>query len=323
MIDKMRAKFSYAKIIPIAFAGLILISGCYTASSSNSKKPQTTSESHINSVVPEAIPKPMAELPGGGNTIFPSRRLVALYGSPGDKGLGALGEQPADAAITRLKSLVDEYQPFSAEPIIPAFEIIATIAHSGATPNNDYSREVDIATIEPWVKAAKSAGIYVILDLQPGRADFLTQAKLYETLLKEPIVGLALDPEWRLKPNHFHLVNSGSVDAAEVNAVSEWLANLTKDNNLPQKLFLLHQFKLKMLPDRHNINTSRPELAYAIQMDGQGSQGAKLETWRTIMREPPANTFFGWKNFYKKDLTLLSPEATMKISPTPWYISYQ
>lgn len=323
MIDEMRSKLGYVKIIPIVLAGLILISGCYTARSSNSKKSQTTSESHINSIVPETIPNPAPELPGGGSTIFPSRRLVALFGSPGDKGLGALGEQPVDAAIERLKILAAQYQPFSAEPIKPAFEIIATIAHSSPTPNNDYSREVDIATIEPWVKAAQAAGIYVILDLQPGRADFLTQAKQYEALLKEPNVGLALDPEWRLKPNHFHLVNSGSVEAAEVNAVSEWLANLTKDNKLPQKLFLLHQFKLKMLPDRQNINTSRPELAYAIQMDGQGSQGAKLETWRRILQNPPPNTYYGWKNFYKKDLSLLSPEATMKISPTPWYISYQ
>ena len=40
--------------------------------------------------------------------------------------------------------------------------------------------------------------MYVVLDLQPGRTDFLTQAKRYEPLLALPHVGLALDPEWRL-----------------------------------------------------------------------------------------------------------------------------
>lgn len=255
--------------------------------------------------------------------LFPSARLVALYGTPGDTGLGALGQQSVDAAVERVKKLAAEYQTFSAEPVRPAFEIITTIAHSGPTPNNDYSREVDVANIEPWVAAAKSAGIYVILDLQPGRSDFLTQAKMYESLLKQPHVGLALDPEWRLKPNHLHLINSGSVEASEVNSVSTWLADLIKDNNLPKKVFLLHQFKLKMLPDRQNIDTARTELVFSIQMDGQGSQGAKLETWRSILQNPPPNTFYGWKNFYKKDLTLLSPEATMKISPTPWFITYQ
>ena len=41
--------------------------------------------------------------------------------------------------------------------------------------------------------------MYVVLDLQPGRSNFLDQAKLYEPLLRLPHVGLALDPEWRLR----------------------------------------------------------------------------------------------------------------------------
>ena len=56
-----------------------------------------------------------------------------------------------------------------------------------------------------------------MLDLQPGRTDFLTQAKLYAELLKQPHVGLALDPEWRLKPDQVHLVQIGSVSAEEIN----------------------------------------------------------------------------------------------------------
>ena len=44
------------------------------------------------------------ELPGGGQVLFPGRRMVALYGHPGDTGLGALGEQPVDAAIARAQA---------------------------------------------------------------------------------------------------------------------------------------------------------------------------------------------------------------------------
>ncbi len=73
----------------------------------------------------------------------------------------------------------------------------------------DYSSETEIGVLRPYVDAAKAAGIYVVLDLQPGRTDFLTQAKRYAELLAEPHVGLALDPEWRLKPNQRHRALAG------------------------------------------------------------------------------------------------------------------
>ncbi|HLT09240.1 MAG TPA: hypothetical protein VK028_00345, partial [Micromonosporaceae bacterium] len=162
-------------------------------------------------------------LPGGGQVLFPGRRMVALYGHPGDTGLGALGEQSLDAAVKRAKKVAASYQSLVDEPVIPAFEIITTVASASAGPDGDYSSESSIEHIKPWVDAAKKEGIYVVLDLQPGRTDFLTQAKRYAELLKEPHVGLALDPEWRLAPGQRHMVQIGSVSAKEVNATAEWL----------------------------------------------------------------------------------------------------
>ncbi|MCY3910544.1 MAG: hypothetical protein OXF99_03470 [bacterium] len=63
-----------------------------------------------------------------------------------------------------------------------------------------------------------------MLDLQPGRSDFLTQARIYEEFLRLPHVGLELDPELRLKSQQVHLAHIGTVDAVEINLVSEWLA---------------------------------------------------------------------------------------------------
>jgi len=62
-----------------------------------------------------------------------------------------------------------------------------------------------------------------------GRTDFLTEARRYEDLLREPDVGLALDPEWRLGPDQRHLEQVGTVDASEVNEVSAWLAGIVRD----------------------------------------------------------------------------------------------
>jgi hypothetical protein len=271
---------------------------------------------------PPPPPKPY-EFPAGGRTLAGKYRLVALYGTPDTPVLGALGDQPLPASVERVKGIAAAYQQLSPEPVYPAFEIIATVASASATDNGDYSRETDPAVVLDWAKQADQAGVYVILDIQPGRSDFLTQAKLYETALKQPNVGLAIDPEWRLAAGQVHLQQIGSVGSAEVNSVSDWLATLTRDNNLPQKAFILHQFRLSMLPDRQNISTAHPELAYIIQMDGQGGQAAKQDTWRAVTIDPPASTAFGWKNFYHQDVPMLDPAGTMSVSPKPWYISYQ
>jgi hypothetical protein len=266
---------------------------------------------------------PLYAFPNGGQEVFPRYRLVALYGTPGSARMGALGEQALPDAITRAKDLGAQYQAYTGEHIWPTFEIIATIASASPTADGNYSRELDIAELQPWVDAAKAAGIYVILDLQPGRTDFLTQAKQYEPLLTEPHVGLALDPEWRLAPNQVHLKQIGSVSVTEVNTVATWLADLVKQHRLPQKVLLLHQFRLSMIASREHLDTSRKELAYVIQMDGNGAQPTKLNTWRTILQQPPAQVQFGWKNFYDEDTPMLSPEATMQLDPRPWYVSYQ
>lgn len=262
-------------------------------------------------------------LPFGDTTVFPNFRYVALYGSAVYENLGALGEQPITQSIDKAKALANSYQPYSEKTVIPTFEIITTVASELPTDNNDYSQETEISRLRPWIDAAYNAGVYVLLDLQLGRSDFLTQAKEYQELLLEPHVGLALDPEWRLKKDEFHLQQIGSVSSEEVNLVSKWLADLVQSEELPQKIFLLHQFRTSMIENRENLDTSREELGYVIQMDGQGTTAGKNDTWKAITSNPPKNTFFGWKNFYDEDTPLRSPAETMKIRPMPYYISYQ
>jgi hypothetical protein len=317
----------------IAILGMVLLClavGAFSSPRLNTTQPgapkKISLKPHVVKHRPKAAalpaPKPY-EFPAGGRELFPKYRLVALYGLPTYPVLGVLGAQDLPASIARVKQLAATYQPLSKETIYPAFEMIATVASAEPTDNGDYSRETDVATLLPWVQAAREAGVYVVLDLQPGHADFLSQAKMYESLLKEPNVGLALDPEWRLGPGQRHLINIGSVSIDEVNQTAAWLAALTAQNKLPQKLFLLHEFRLDMISNRDLLNVNHPQLAYAIQMDGQGTQQVKRDTWHSVTAAPPANTYFGWKNFYQKDSPMLTPDATMAITPTPAYISYQ
>ena len=182
---------------------------------------------------------------------------------------------------------------------------------------------MSLEILRPWIEVAGENGIYVILDLQPGRTDFLTQAKRYEEFLRLPHVGLALDSEWRLEPNQVHLRQIGSVDAAEINTVVDWLASLVREQNLPQKYLLLHQFRLDMITNRDQVKTP-PELAVVIQMDGQGPLPTKYDTWNALTAgTEDAGFSWGWKNFYDEDTPRggATAEEVLDLDPVPVYVS--
>jgi hypothetical protein len=264
------------------------------------------------------------QLPGGGQIVFPGRRMVALYGNPTTPSLGVLGEQGLDASITRAQQTAAQYDGlFGTDPVIPTFEIIATVASAFPGPDRNYSTEMGLDVLRPWVEKARDSGVYVMLDLQPGRSDFLSQAKLYESLLLEPNVGLAIDPEWRLGPNQLPLQQIGSVGVDEINSVITWLADLTRDHNLPQKIFMLHQFKLSMIEGRDRVDTSRDELSVLIHADGNGPPGSKYATYNALTASPPPNVRWGWKNFYDEDSPTFTPQQTAAVDPTPVFVSYQ
>ena len=186
----------------------------------------TATPSPTASVASPGPPASSAQLPGGGRVLFPGRRLVALYGHPGSSSLGVLGEQGLSAAIARARAVARPYRSLSDVPVVPAFELIATVAQRSAGKDGDYSGEASVQLLRPWVQEAGRQGMFVVLDLQPGRADLLEQARRYRSLLLQPHVGLAVDPEWKLRAGQQPLGQIGSIDAAELNRTSAWLASL-------------------------------------------------------------------------------------------------
>ncbi len=264
------------------------------------------------------------QLAGGGQRLFPAHRFVALYGAPGVPGLGVAGEQDTAATIARAQAVAAAYEPLSTVPVMPMLELIATVAAADAGADGNYSNELPIEVLEPLVEAATQAGLYVVLDLQPGRSTFLEQAQRYLPLLQKHGVGLALDPEWRLGPNQLPLRQIGSVDASEINSVSQWLAGVVSDGGLAPKMLVVHQFTTRMITDRANIDTSHQQLELVLHVDGQGAQPDKQATWRALHTDAPAALWWGWKNFYDEDRPMLTPEQTLsEVSPQPQLITYQ
>ncbi len=264
------------------------------------------------------------EIPGGGILALPANHYVAIYGNPLTASLGLLGEQDAQSAVSRAGDLAAQYAEVLKQPVRPAFELIATVAAAAPGSDGSYSAATDPDVLAEWIDVAEKAGIYCILDLQPGRSDFLTQAQSYADLLARPGVGLALDPEWRLQPGELPLSRIGHVEAAEVNAVAAWLADVVRSHNLPPKLLVLHQFQLQMLRDRSLINLDHDELQVVIHVDGSGSQPMKQTTWDVIRRDLPDGVFLGWKNFIDEDTPMLTPAQTVaEVKPFPSLVTYQ
>ncbi|WP_162830259.1 hypothetical protein [Amycolatopsis palatopharyngis] len=263
------------------------------------------------------------QLPGGGQLMPHGKRLVCLYGHPGAPSLGVLGEQDLQHSISRAKRTAAQYEPLSEVPVVPAFEIIATVAHGEPGADGDYSGESSVASLRPWVEEAGRSGLYVLLDLQPGRARLQQQAQRYEALLRLPHVGLAVDPEWKLGPTQEPLEQIGGIDAAEINETSAWLADLVAEHSLPQKLLVVHQFRLSMIRNESALVTTHDEVSLLIHMDGQGSTRQKDATWNAVVAARPAGVPMGWKNFYDEDHSMLTPSQTMQRRPKPAMISYQ
>ncbi|WP_147916884.1 hypothetical protein [Ruania zhangjianzhongii] len=263
------------------------------------------------------------ELPGGGQLVFDSTRYVALYGHPGTPSLGVLGEQNTDETIDLAAERAADYADLTEDTVVPTLEVIVTVAAGSAGADGNYSTEFPAENFVELIEAAADAGQYVVLDFQPGRANFLDQVREYEELLEYPNVGIALDPEWRLAEDERPLQQIGSVRAREVNQVVNYLADFVQEHALPQKMVVLHQFQQQMIRGRDNLDLSREEVALLIHADGHGTPEAKRETWRDVRSGAPDGMHWGWKNFIDEDSPMLTPARTYRIQPQPDYVSYQ
>ena len=169
------------------------------------------------------------------------------------------------------------------ERIQPVYELIVTVADPSPGTDGDYSHDIQHSLVQRYIDAAHRNDALLVLDIQPGRSDFLTVAKRWEWALEDPWVGLALDPEWRMAPDEVPGQTIGQVGAAEINQVSAWLNTLTKSNDLPEKVFMVHQFQSAMIGGVSSVR-KRSDLAEVLHVDGFGSPAQKLATYGALAK---------------------------------------
>ena len=168
--------------------------------------------------------------------------------------------------------------------MLPAFELIAAIVTSEPGDGGDHSMRQDGSTIRRYLRVARAHRMLLLLDIQPGYAPFLQEAKALERWLREPDVGLALDPEWSMKPPLLPAQEIGSTDAATVNEVSRYLSGIVRRHDLPQKLLVVHRFTADMIEDEHDLERN-PGVALVVNVDGFGDQPNKVAKYREFTRD--------------------------------------
>jgi hypothetical protein len=262
---------------------------------------------------------PAPELPRGGRSILPRYRVIAYYGAPQSPDLGALGIGPPDRAVRRLEREARAYGR-ARRPALPALELIAVIAAAHPGEDGLYRTRQDDAVIRRYLRAARRARALLLLDIQPGRSDFFTETTRLEKWLKEPDVGLALDPEWRVGPGQVPGQVIGQVGSREVNATSAWLDQLVARERLPQKLFVVHQFTDDMVDE--TALKPRDNLAIVLNADGFGDRPNKRAKYRRFTRQSP-DFHAGFKLFYEEDADLMRPRDVMALRPRPDFVIYE
>jgi hypothetical protein len=260
-----------------------------------------------------AKPPPPPELPRGGRRLLPDHRIVAFYGAPQARELGELGIGTPASAARRLRRQARPYER-KTRPVLPAMELITVVAAAHPGEDGRYNTRQEDSVIRRYLRAARRAKALLILDIQPGRSDFFTETLRLRKWLKHPDVGLAIDPEW---PGNV----IGHVGSREVNATSAWLDQLVQKRNLPQKLFLIHQFTNDMVDDAQL--KPRRGLAMVLNADGFGTQANKNSKYHAFTSSPREFFHQGYKLFYREDTDLMSPRQVLRLRPPPDVVIYE
>ena len=258
-------------------------------------------------------------LPG---SLFPGCRVVAYYGNPMSKRMGILGELKPDSMLARLAKQAAAYAAVdSTRPVLPALELIATVAQAGPGKSGLYRARMPDTLVERVMGWAEAHHYLVILDIQTGRSTMAAEMVPLMKYLARPYVHLALDPEFSIGTKRVPWKVIGRIDAADVNAVSAMLATLVDSLKLPPKMLIVHRFTTPMLSNHEKIKLD-PRVQIVIDMDGFGAPHLKYGSYKAYVHDRPVQ-FAGFKVFYKNDKPMLTPAQVLELDPVPLFIMYQ
>lgn len=248
--------------------------------------------------------------------LLPHNRIVAYYGHPHDDNMGILGEHTMEEVHQLLLEEAERYQIADpTRPVIPTFEIIATVAQRVPGADGTYLLDTDIKTLTEWVNYASDHDMHVILDVQVGRSSVAMEFEKVRSLLLRPNVHLAIDPEFAVAEGQTPGLHIGSVWAESIRYAQEELAAMVEANGLPPKMLIVHQFREDMIKEKETLGPV-PGVQLVIDADGFGDPDLKKSVYNILVRDEPVE-FAGIKLFYKQDKPLLEPDEVTGLNPSP------
>lgn len=272
---------------------------------------------------PSRIPARLRELPRGGRTLFPHYRLVGYAGAPGSAALGRLGVGDLDDRVRELEKRAGAFA--SGRKPQPVLELLTTIVQGSAGRDGKWRSRLSDKVIREHLDAARRHRAILLLGIQPGRATFLDEVEAYEKWLKQPDVGLALDPEWAMKPGQVPMRVFGQTTGREVNQVTGWVGSLVARHRLPEKVIVVHELAPNIVRDEEVVQ-SRKGVALIKSVDGIGSRAMKEETWRKLTAKLPKGMRVGFKLFFQEDGEfgpLMTPAEVLALKPTVDYVLFE
>lgn len=259
----------------------------------------------------------------GTPVVLPTFRIVSYYGSPLSPLMGILGEYPMDEMFKKLDAQAAVYQQLDpSRPVLRAAEIIAVVAEASPGPYGTYAADLSAAMIDQYAAATRARGDLLILDVQVGRSSIESQVKNMMPYLAFPNVELALDPEFDMGPGQIPGVEIGSIKTSDINWTIQQLSNLVRQDDLPQKVLIVHQFLPGMFPGWQDVKPA-PGVAFVTDTDGFGTQVEKIDNYDRYIAGQPIQGFGGMKLFYKWDVNMMTPQEVLALKPSPSLIIYQ
>jgi hypothetical protein len=307
---------------PAAASSGAVSSGAVSSGAVSSGAPATSPS-------PSVTPSPSAtrppQLPRGGREVFPRYRLIGFSGGPGSAAFGRLGVGDLDERVDDIERIGRSYRS-DGRQVLPVLELVTVVAHRSPGRDGKYRSRIDEDVIDRHLAAARRHRALLLLNIQPGRARFLNEVKGLERWLREPDVGLALDPEWAVAAPRVPGRSFGSVTGAELDAVSAYVAALVARYDLPQKVVVVHQLSPSIVRGERAL-AGREGVAMVKSVDGIGPPGAKIATWTRLTTSMSPVFHPGFKLFFDEDTEgasrLMRAREVMALSPRPEYVLYE
>jgi hypothetical protein len=274
-----------------------------------------------------AAPAAMATTPPTSRTPFaeallPEYRIVAYYGHPHDSNMGIVGEMPLDELTKKLRKQAEAFEAADpSRPVVPALELIATVAQRDPGFDGTYILDTDHETLREYIDYAAEHDMLVILDVQIGRGTVAHEIEKVRDLLERPNVHLALDPEFAIAEGETPGDHIGSLDAESIIYAQQVLAEISAEQGIPPKMLIVHQFREDMISGKGQL-APMAGVQLVIDADGFGEPELKTFVYNYLVRDEPVE-FGGIKLFYNQDSPLMKPREILDLVPAPDVIIYQ